>query len=125
MLEANDPGSFHTVVIRPSGIFGPEDATMMRQALRVVKEGKTGVQIGRNTSLADFTYVDNVVHGHLLAADHIEEDGVHGEVRGLRMGVFVCVCMCRRKARRVCCIIDPSCSFILPLIHADLYHHQQ
>jgi len=34
----------------------------------ILKEGRTAWQLGDNQNLFDFTYVDNVVHGHLLAA---------------------------------------------------------
>jgi sterol-4alpha-carboxylate 3-dehydrogenase (decarboxylating) len=80
VIGANAPGTLHTAVIRPSGIFGPEDRTMMAQTLRVAVQGKTGMQIGNNTELADFTYVDNAVHGHLLAAERLEDPAVQGQV---------------------------------------------
>jgi sterol-4alpha-carboxylate 3-dehydrogenase (decarboxylating) len=36
--------------------------------IKALEEGKTGVQIGENNNLFDFTYVENVAHAHLLAA---------------------------------------------------------
>jgi sterol-4alpha-carboxylate 3-dehydrogenase (decarboxylating) len=45
---------------------------------QVYFDGKTHFQIGDNTNLFDWTYVDNVVHAHLLAAD--APAGVGGEV---------------------------------------------
>ena len=33
-----------------------------------MRNGKTGVQLGDNTNIFDFTYVGNVAHAHLLAA---------------------------------------------------------
>ena len=41
--------------------------------IQVYKEGKTRFQLGSNNNLFDFTYVDNVVHAHLLAAARLGE----------------------------------------------------
>lgn len=39
--------------------------------LDVLKSGKTNFQIGGNQNLFDWTYVDNVVHAHLVAAERL------------------------------------------------------
>lgn len=39
------------------------------QMLKIYQEGKNNVQVGNNENLFDFTYVVNVAHGHLLAAE--------------------------------------------------------
>lgn len=36
--------------------------------INIYREGKSNVQVGDNNNLFDFTYVENVAHGHLLAA---------------------------------------------------------
>jgi len=36
--------------------------------MALVPQGKTGFQLGENTNLFDFTYVENVAHAHCLAA---------------------------------------------------------
>lgn len=36
--------------------------------VNIYEQGKHNVQIGENTNLFDFTYVENVAHAHLLAA---------------------------------------------------------
>lgn len=36
--------------------------------VNIHRQGRTNVQIGSNNNLFDFTYVENVAHGHLLAA---------------------------------------------------------
>lgn len=36
--------------------------------VNIYEQGRTGVQVGDNTNLFDFTYVENVAHAHLLAA---------------------------------------------------------
>ncbi|KAI9172066.1 Sterol-4-alpha-carboxylate 3-dehydrogenase, decarboxylating [Paramyrothecium foliicola] len=57
-----------TTSIRPSGIFGEGDVQTLAGFLRAYHNGKTGVQIGDNTNIFDFTYAGNVAHAHLLAA---------------------------------------------------------
>jgi sterol-4alpha-carboxylate 3-dehydrogenase (decarboxylating) len=45
------------------------------------KGQRTHVQIGSNTNLFDWTYIDNLVHAHLLAADKLgPTSGVAGEI---------------------------------------------
>lgn len=51
-----------TAAIRVSGIFGPRDGVMGGAFHRGV-----AVQIGSGSAAHDFVYVENVVHGHLLA----------------------------------------------------------
>lgn len=71
MVLAANGDSLLTCAIRPSGIFGPGDRQMISGFYSVVKNGQTKYQIGNNTNLADFTYVANVAHAHLLAADKL------------------------------------------------------
>lgn len=40
----------------------------LHQIIKAYRTGKTGVQLGGNNNLFDFTYVENVAHAHLLAA---------------------------------------------------------
>jgi sterol-4alpha-carboxylate 3-dehydrogenase (decarboxylating) len=39
---------------------------------QVYENGQTNIQIGNNTNLFDWTYVGNVAHAHLLAADKLD-----------------------------------------------------
>jgi sterol-4alpha-carboxylate 3-dehydrogenase (decarboxylating) len=74
VLDANtdeDTQGLKTCALRPSGIFGPGDRQMIPGAINVVKTGKQNVQIGDNKNLTDWTYVENLVHAHLLAADKL------------------------------------------------------
>lgn len=41
--------------------------------LKAYKDGKTSVIIGSNDNLYDWTYVDNIVHAHILAAEKLEQ----------------------------------------------------
>ncbi|KAK8847375.1 hypothetical protein IAR55_005233 [Kwoniella newhampshirensis] len=71
VLRSNGEGDLLTCAIRPVGIFGPGDRQMINGFYSVIKNGQTKWQIGDNTNLGDFTYVGNVAHAHLLAADKL------------------------------------------------------
>jgi sterol-4alpha-carboxylate 3-dehydrogenase (decarboxylating) len=71
VLQANraEPfPSFLTAAIRPAAIFGEGDVQTLAGFLRAYHKGQTGVQLGDNNNLFDFTYAGNAAHGHLLAA---------------------------------------------------------
>lgn len=61
--------SLLTTSIRPAGIFGEGDVQIIPNMYNAYKDGKTGFQLGNNKNLFDFTYVGNVAHAHLLAAN--------------------------------------------------------
>ncbi|KPM39489.1 hypothetical protein AK830_g7078 [Neonectria ditissima] len=70
VLKANaqDPSKLLTCAIRPAGIFGEGDAQMLPGLLGAYRGGKSNIQVGNNENLFDFTYVGNIAHAHLLAA---------------------------------------------------------
>nr|XP_020666303.1 sterol-4-alpha-carboxylate 3-dehydrogenase, decarboxylating isoform X1 [Pogona vitticeps]XP_020666304.1 sterol-4-alpha-carboxylate 3-dehydrogenase, decarboxylating isoform X2 [Pogona vitticeps]XP_020666305.1 sterol-4-alpha-carboxylate 3-dehydrogenase, decarboxylating isoform X1 [Pogona vitticeps] len=75
VLSANNPeGPFLTVAIRPHGIFGPRDPQLVPILVQAAKSGKMKFVIGDGKNLVDFTYVENVVHGHILAAEQLQRD---------------------------------------------------
>jgi hypothetical protein len=51
----------------------PSDSQAIPGILTAWKQGKSGVVVGSNDNLVDWTYVDNIVHGHLLAAERLGE----------------------------------------------------
>ncbi|KAM8848346.1 sterol-4-alpha-carboxylate 3-dehydrogenase, decarboxylating [Synchiropus picturatus] len=65
---------FLTVAIRPHGIFGPRDPQLVPILVDAARRGKMKFIIGDGSNLVDFTYVDNVVHGHILAAESLRAD---------------------------------------------------
>ncbi|GAA5895983.1 uncharacterized protein JCM6883_001680 [Sporobolomyces salmoneus] len=71
VLEANGRNGLLTVALRPAGIFGPGDRQALPGVMEVLKSGKTKFQVGSNENLFDWTYVDNVVHAHLIAAERL------------------------------------------------------
>lgn len=70
VLESHDE-KLSTVAIRPHGIFGPRDPHILPTTARLAKAGKTKFMIGNGKNIVDFTYIDNVVHGHILAAESL------------------------------------------------------
>lgn len=75
VLEACDPnGGLLTVAIRPHGIFGPRDPQLVPILVDTARRGKMKFIIGDGTNLVDFTFVENVVHGHILAAEHLRPE---------------------------------------------------
>lgn len=49
----------------------PGDRQAIPGTIQVLKDGKNKYQVGNNENIFDFTYVDNVVHAHLLAAERL------------------------------------------------------
>nr|KAF6436067.1 NAD(P) dependent steroid dehydrogenase-like [Rousettus aegyptiacus] len=85
VLVANNPEkNFFTTAIRPHGIFGPRDPQLVPTLIEAAKKGMMKFIIGNGENLVDFTFVDNVVHGHILAAEHLSQDtALAGKVRHL------------------------------------------
>ncbi|XP_013930341.1 PREDICTED: sterol-4-alpha-carboxylate 3-dehydrogenase, decarboxylating [Thamnophis sirtalis] len=75
VLKASDPEkNFLTIAIRPHGIFGPRDPQLVPVLIQAAKSGKMKFVIGNGKNLVDFTYVENVVHGHILAAEQLQRE---------------------------------------------------
>lgn len=75
VLEACDKQKgFLTVAIRPHGIFGPRDPQLVPILVDTARRGKMKFIIGDGSNLVDFTFVENVVHGHILAAERLRSD---------------------------------------------------
>ncbi|KAF9896289.1 erg26, C-3 sterol dehydrogenase [Lobosporangium transversale] len=69
-----------TCSLRPSGIFGPGDTQGTPGFLDVMKKGQHVLQIGDNSGLFDWTYVENVAYSHVLAAQKlVPGSGVAGQ----------------------------------------------
>ncbi|XP_025026872.1 sterol-4-alpha-carboxylate 3-dehydrogenase, decarboxylating isoform X2 [Python bivittatus] len=75
VLNASEPErNFFTTAIRPHGIFGPRDPQLVPVLIQAAKSGKMKFMIGDGKNLVDFTFVENVVHGHILAAEQLQRD---------------------------------------------------
>ncbi len=64
-----------TCAIRPSGIWGRGDQTMFRKLFESVVAGHVKVLIGRKSARLDNSYVHNLIHGFILAAEHLVPGG--------------------------------------------------
>lgn len=67
-LQANGEKGLLTTALRPAGIFGPGDRQLVPGFITVARNGQTRWQLGDNTNLFDFTYIENLAYAHLLAA---------------------------------------------------------
>jgi 3beta-hydroxy-delta5-steroid dehydrogenase/steroid delta-isomerase len=75
MLSQNGVGGILTCAIRPSGIWGRGDQTMFRKLFESVLAGHVKVLIGRKSARLDNSYVHNLIHGFILAAEHLVPGG--------------------------------------------------
>jgi 3beta-hydroxy-delta5-steroid dehydrogenase/steroid delta-isomerase len=64
-----------TCSIRPSGIWGRGDQTMFRKLFERVVAGHVKVLVGGKNAKLDNSYVHNLVHGFILAAEHLVPGG--------------------------------------------------
>jgi nucleoside-diphosphate-sugar epimerase len=71
VLAASD---LRTCALRPHLVWGPGDPHLVP---RLIERGRKGQlrQVGPGENLVDISYVDNVAHAHLLAADNLEGVG--------------------------------------------------
>lgn len=65
-------GPLLTCALRPHLIFGPGDTGSLPRVIERAKKGRLRI-VGDGKNRVDMTYVDNVVHAHLLAADALAE----------------------------------------------------
>lgn len=77
VLGANpaDGAGMLTCSIRPSGIWGTGDQTMFRRLFESMLSGQVKVLIGGKNAKLDNSYVDNLIHGFILAAEHLVPGG--------------------------------------------------
>ncbi|MBW0018796.1 MAG: NAD-dependent epimerase/dehydratase family protein [Mycobacterium sp.] len=75
VLSQNGVDGMLTCSIRPSGIWGNGDQTMFRKLFESVIKGHVKVLIGRKSARLDNSYVHNLIHGFILAAEHLVPGG--------------------------------------------------
>lgn len=70
VLAANrqEPYKLLTCSIRPAAMLGEGDTMLTYHLINIYRQGRTGIQVGDNNNLFDFTYIVNAAHAHLLAA---------------------------------------------------------
>jgi 3beta-hydroxy-Delta5-steroid dehydrogenase / steroid Delta-isomerase len=75
VLSQNGEHDMLTCAIRPSGIWGRGDQTMFRKVFENVLAGHVKVLVGNKNIKLDNSYVHNLIHGFILAAQHLVPDG--------------------------------------------------
>ena len=75
VLSQNGVHEMLTCAIRPSGIWGTGDQTMFRKVFESVLAGHVKVLVGRKSARLDNSYVHNLIHGFILAAEHLVPGG--------------------------------------------------
>jgi 3beta-hydroxy-delta5-steroid dehydrogenase/steroid delta-isomerase len=75
VLSQNGVRDVLTCAIRPSGIWGRGDRTVFRKLFESVIAGHVKVLIGRKSARLDNSYVQNLIHGFILAAQHLVPGG--------------------------------------------------
>ena len=75
VLAANGERGLLTAALRPHCVFGPRDTHLVAQLVLKAQKGKITHMIGEGHNIADFTFIDNVVHAHLLCADALRLNG--------------------------------------------------
>jgi 3beta-hydroxy-delta5-steroid dehydrogenase/steroid delta-isomerase len=75
VLSQNGVGGLLTCSIRPSGIWGRGDQTMFRKLFESVIAGHVKVLVGNKDAKLDNSYVHNLIHGFILAGEHLVPGG--------------------------------------------------
>ncbi|BBY31400.1 3-beta-hydroxysteroid dehydrogenase [Mycolicibacterium sediminis] len=75
VLAQNGVEGMLTCSIRPSGIWGRGDQTMFRKVFESVLAGHVKVLVGNKDVKLDNSYVHNLIHGFILAAEHLVPGG--------------------------------------------------
>lgn len=80
--EAHGRGGLATCTVRPVHIYGPGDPHAIKTSLQAFARGSVPFLLGDGSAKFDIVYVDNVVHGHLLAAARLHDEATRGTVGG-------------------------------------------
>jgi 3beta-hydroxy-Delta5-steroid dehydrogenase / steroid Delta-isomerase len=75
VLAANGKRGLYTCAVRADGIYAPEENLILDTVVKQAARGMLRVAIGSADTLQDNSYIDNLVHGELLAAEHLGPDG--------------------------------------------------
>ena len=75
VLGQNGEHGMLTCSIRPSGIWGRGDRTMFRKVFESVLAGHVKVLVGSKHVKLDNSYVHNLIHGFILAGQHLVPGG--------------------------------------------------
>lgn len=71
---ANNNRTLRSCAVRPHLIWGPGDPHLVPRLIEKGRKKELKI-IGSGENFVDITYIDNVVHAHLLAAANLDKDG--------------------------------------------------
>jgi 3beta-hydroxy-delta5-steroid dehydrogenase/steroid delta-isomerase len=72
---ANGKNGLLTCAIRPDGIYGPGENLILDPLVIQLAQDRLKLAIGDASTLQDNSYIENLVHGELLAAQHLTPGG--------------------------------------------------
>ena len=75
VLAANGVDGLYTCALRADGIYGPQPNLILDAVVEQVALGRFKAGIGSADTLQDNSYVGNLVHGEILAAQHLGAAG--------------------------------------------------
>jgi 3beta-hydroxy-delta5-steroid dehydrogenase/steroid delta-isomerase len=75
VLKANGSDGLLTCAIRSDGIYAPEANLIFDALLEQLAHNRLKVCLGNAAALHDNSYIDNLIHGELLAAEHLVPGG--------------------------------------------------
>jgi 2-alkyl-3-oxoalkanoate reductase len=83
MVLADGDQDLLTTAIRPHLVWGPGDRNLIPRLMARGRSGQLRI-VGRGDNLVDISYIDNVVHAHLLAAFNL-----HGSATAAGQAFFI------------------------------------
>ncbi|XVF65627.1 hypothetical protein PTKIN_Ptkin09bG0264200 [Pterospermum kingtungense] len=69
---ANNIDGLLTCVLRPSNVFGPGETQFVPLLVKLAKSGLAKFITASGENMSDFTYVENVAHAHICAAETLD-----------------------------------------------------
>ena len=75
VLAANGKGGLYTCAIRADGIYGPGENLLLDSLVEMIAAGALKFAMGSADSLQDNSYIENLIHGELLAAENLGPEG--------------------------------------------------
>jgi nucleoside-diphosphate-sugar epimerase len=83
LLNAQSQQKFPVVILRPRGLFGPGDTSIIPRLIKAKESGRLPI-IGNGENITDLTYVDNVVEA--IACSINGDEKIHGEIFNITNG---------------------------------------
>ncbi|CAO2821825.1 unnamed protein product [Amaranthus hypochondriacus] len=76
VLSSNEHDGLLTCVLRPSNVFGPSDTNFVRGMVNQANSVWAKFVLGSGDILSDFTYVENVAHANICAAEALTSQSI-------------------------------------------------